>query len=75
MNTPGIKFYNLRQVMENIWQVNKDVDLVFSEGDEERYGAGWYIQKYPGGLCSQLFKSDMEAVKSFKEGKCTFPEK
>lgn len=75
VHTEGINFYGLRQLMDCIWQVTKDVDLVYSDDDDERYGNGWYLQKYPGGVCSKLFKTDMEAIKDFKTGNVVFPEK
>jgi hypothetical protein len=62
----------LKQVAENIWRVNSNVDLVYSELDEEEKGTGWYLQKYPGGKCSQLFRNDYEALKSLKEDKVVF---
>lgn len=74
MNTEGIKFYNLRQLTENIWQVDKNTDLVYSRDDEERYKKGWYLQKYPGGVCSQLFETDTQAISSLKKGNVKFPE-
>lgn len=65
----------LHQLMENIWQVTKDIDLIYSEYDEYQSGKGWYLQKFPGGLTSDLFRTDNEAVKALQNGKVIFKEK
>ncbi len=63
----------LRETVEGtIWQVTKNIDLVYSQWDDEENGEGWYLQKYPGGICSQLFPSDYHALKALKDNKVTF---
>jgi len=66
---------NLRLLMENIWQVTKDIDLNYSEYDEQETGKGWYFQKYPGGFTTDCFKSDSIALKAFSDGKLKFNER
>jgi len=63
---------NLKQVSENIWRVSPNIDLVYSSLDDDEKGTGWYLQKYPGGKCSQLFRNDYEAIKALKEKKAVF---
>ena len=56
----------LTQIMDNIWRVTESVDLVYSSLDEEETGKGWYLQKYPGGKVSELYRNDYEAIKALK---------
>lgn len=68
----GIITSKLSRVNETMWHVTKSIDLVYSGGDDEREGKGWYLQQFPGGKCSELFASDYLAVKALKENKVIF---
>ncbi len=62
----------LTQLMDNIWRVTDNIDLVYSEYDDNKTGKGWYLQQFPGGKCSDLFRNDYEAIKAFKNKTVNF---
>lgn len=56
----------------SVWMLTKDIDLVYSELDAEEKGTGWYLQKYPGGKCSKLFATELQAINAVKNKTVTF---
>lgn len=63
----------LREMVDGtVWQVTNNIDLVYSQYDDEETGKGWYLQKFPGGLCSDTYPSDYHAIKALKNKEVKF---
>lgn len=48
--------------------LSKDVDLIYSPDDAAATGKGYYLQRYPDGATSPLYRTQFEAQKAFKHG-------
>jgi len=61
-----MKTCTLINLQENIWMVQEEseIDLIYSEDDDNRSGAGWYFQK--GGSVSQSFTTQLDAIIGYK---------
>jgi len=66
----------MREIMENIWMIDKRHDLIYSSMDEEMCGKGWYITKsYPKPVYekgSELFATKDEALRALRDGEIQF---
>lgn len=45
--------------------LSRDVELVYSPDDAAETGKGYYLQRYPSGDTSQLFRTQQEARNAF----------
>jgi|2_EtaG_2_1085320.scaffolds.fasta_scaffold22638_1 hypothetical protein len=48
--------------------------LVFSSDDDSETGKGWYLQKFPDGATSQLFRTSAEGMEAYRTDKLKFGE-
>lgn len=55
-----------RNITDYIWQINQSVDLIYSEHDEEKHGAGWYLQC--GRQTSKCFETPDLAIDCYYAG-------
>lgn len=46
--------------------LSKDTELVYSPMDADEFGKGYYLQRYPSGETSQLFRTQAEAKRAFE---------
>ena len=51
--------------MDEIIRISDNIDLVFSEYDEEESGLGWYFQDHAKNKTSQSFDDAYEAREEF----------
>jgi hypothetical protein len=50
-----------------ITAITKNMDLCYSPDDHALDGAGWYLQKYPSLLTSQLFETKEELIEVYRK--------
>ena len=50
----------LRRIMEGVWSVDKDHDLIWSPDD-----GAFYLQRFPDQVTSQLFETAEDAIYAF----------
>ena len=48
--------------------LSREVELVYSPDDAAETGKGYYLQRYPGGATSPLYRTQQDAMKAFGKG-------
>ena len=62
----------MKDIKDGVYSLDRNHDLVYSEDDEKRTGKGFYVQRYPGGECSQSFAQPFDAMDALKTNQLTF---
>ena len=59
----------MREMMEGVWMVRPNVDLVYSPDDEAESGKGYYLHRYGPEGFSPLFATKEDALKVLENPK------